>query len=165
MTTFSPTTLRVLDTVTIRGESYVVYQDGQYTHAVTEASWDAAIDGEYEDYTAWCNATTAVGDRALAMEILAECDEALVHVLTCAGSMVQIDRDDLEAARAADIIRDLAAQDAQGFGDGPVAYASGMEALAAWRREAYETGEGEIGEAIDLLGEEEAAEIYEAARA
>ena len=67
--------------------------------------------------------------------------------------------------RAVDIIRDLAAQDAQGFGDGPVTYGSGMEALAAWRREAYETGEGEIAEAIDLLGEEGAAEIYEAARA
>lgn len=93
--TFDPNTLRVVDTVTVRGESYVIYQDERYAHAVTEASWDAAIDGEHEDYTAWCNATTAVGDRALALEILAECDERAVPVLTCAGSMEQVDRSDL----------------------------------------------------------------------
>lgn len=162
---FDRNTLTVVEIVTISGTSYVVYQDGQYMHAVTEASWDATDDREYEDYTEWCNDTTCVGDRALALAILAECDEALVPVLTCGGSMQQVDRSDLEAARAADIIRDLAVQDAQGFGDGPVSYVTGMEALAAWRREAYETGEGEIADAIDLLGEEEAAEIYEAARA
>lgn len=98
--TFDPSTLRVIDTVTVLGESYVIYQDGQYTHAVTERSWDAAADGEYEDYTAWCQATTAVGDRDLALAILGASDEA--EVITCAGAMEQVGREDLQTFAVVD---------------------------------------------------------------
>lgn len=66
--------------VEVDGVAYVVYSDDSYTHAVTEASWDATSADRYDDregdgYTSWCQDTKAVGDEETAQAILAAAAE------------------------------------------------------------------------------------------
>lgn len=67
-------------TVTVEGTSYLVYEDGSYTHAVLAADADCVAEAELADYTAWCDRVPAVADVETARAIMAEAGIGLIHL-------------------------------------------------------------------------------------
>lgn len=79
---FKPDSLNVIAVVNTGDVSYVVYQDGSFTHAVSEWDWNHATDCDWADYNEWCSAVPAVADADLARKIIAasDGDVTIIHL-------------------------------------------------------------------------------------
>ena len=79
---FTADSLNAIAVLTVNSVKYVVYQDGSFTHAVTEWAWDAAADCEWADYSDWCSGVPAVDDADLARAIIdaSDGDVRIIHL-------------------------------------------------------------------------------------
>lgn len=77
--------------VTIDGQTWVVYADECYLWAVLEDDFDFPT--PHDDYSTWCETTTAASDPDLCRRIAAAAHLEGIH---CAGASTWVDADTLE---------------------------------------------------------------------